>query len=209
MNQQTTETSKEKTSTSLWDSDQRVKLTGLGGILGGTVLSLLSTSRTGLGIQPGSISVVYPLGYILLAIMLLAGNARYKSAYGGGGNNTALLLVLSLVSYAASTVVIVLSIRVFAFPIGPFTSLIGIAFFATRIFGTVYGVILWRRTDVSRVTAGLFTLVLPSMFILGPLTLLGFPAFGIELPIYLAFIAFGYGLWNDPSSKSDRGTPTH
>ncbi len=56
MNQQTTETSEEKNSTSLWDSDQRVKLACLGGSLGGTVLSLLSISRTGLGIEPGSIS---------------------------------------------------------------------------------------------------------------------------------------------------------
>lgn len=197
MSQQTTESSKGETNASVWKTDQRIKIAGLGGIIGGIGLSLLSIGRTGVGIDPGSISIVYPLGYTLLAIALLAGNAHYKRKYGARGNSVALLLALSIVSYAASTVVIVLSLRVFDFPLGPFTSLIGIAFFATRIFGTIYGVVLWRHTDSSRIAAVLFAVILPSMFIIGPLTILGIPAFGLELPLYLALIVFGYELWRE------------
>lgn len=191
---QQTSSSEPETVASIWGSNQRVRMAGFGGVLGGAVLALLSISRTGLGFEPGPINLVYPLGYVLLAIALLAGNARYKNGYGSRGSSVALLLALSLVSYAASTVVIVLSMRTPGFPAGSFTSLVGIAFFATRIFGTAYGVILWRRTKVSRVSAGLFASILPSMFILGPLALLGVPAFGVELPVYLAFIAFSYRL---------------
>lgn len=197
MTQQTTSSSESGTITSLWVSDQWIRMAGLGGVLGGIVLTLLSISRTGLDFGLGSINIAYPLGYALLAVAVLAGNARYKSSYESHGNRVALLLGLSLASYAASIVVIVLSMRVFSFPVDPFTSLIGIAFFATRIFGTVYGIILWQRTDVSRIAAGLFTVILPSMFVLGPLALLGVPAFGVELPLYVACIVFGYGLWMD------------
>lgn len=199
MTQQTTTPSKSETTTSIWESDQRIRMAGLGGILGGIVLTLLSISRTGLAFELGSMNVVYPLGYALLAIAVLAGNVRYTSSYGSTGSRIALLLVLSLVSYAASIIVIALSMRVFGFPVSQFTSLIGVAFFAMRIFGTIYGIILWRRTTINRITAGLFAVILPSMFILGPLALLGVPAFGIELPLYVAFIVFGYELWTDTS----------
>jgi hypothetical protein len=207
MTQRTTSFSGLETISSIWESDKRLRMASLGGILGGAVLTFLSVSRTGLAFELGSINIVYPLGYILLAVSLLAGNARYTSSYGGAGNIIALLFVLSLVTYAASVAVIVLSMHVFGFQVSQFTSLVGVAFFAIRIFGTMYGVILWRQTNSSRLAAGLFAVILPSMFILGPLVLLGVPAFGIELPLYVAFIIFGYELWTaTPRNEYNTGS---
>lgn len=74
------------------------------------------------------------------------------------------------------------------------SSFVGVAFFAMRLFGTLYGGILWRQTTANRITAGLFVAILPAVFILGPLVLIGFPAVGIEAPLYLAFVTFSYEL---------------
>lgn len=175
--------------------DRRTKVASAGGLVGGFGLSLLALSRTGVGVDPGSVGLAYPLGFALFAGAVLAVNARFEGQYGRRGRGVALLFALSMATYAVSTVAVVVALRVVGAPVGPFAGLVGAGFLGTRLFASLYGVVLWRRTDANRVAAGLFALVLPSLFVFGPLALFGLPAFGVELPLYAAFVAFGYDLW--------------
>ncbi|GAA0200569.1 hypothetical protein GCM10009000_013330 [Halobacterium noricense] len=157
-------------------------------------MTALSITRTGVGLDLGAINALYPVGYLLLSVSLLAADARYVSEYGRRGRLLAVLLSLSLLSYAGSIIVLLVSRIGFGSVQTPVTGLIGIAFLAMRLLGSLYGVRLWRRTE-TRLTAGLFIAVLPAALLLGPLAVVGFPAFWIESPLYLAFIALGYDLW--------------
>lgn len=178
-----------------WWTARRTKAAGLAGVIGGLTLAGLSISRTGLGIDPGPISMVYLIGYVLLIITLLAGNARYSPNYGSRGRTVAAVLILALASYAGSIIILGTAGGLFGIPFSPVTTLIGIVFVTMRLFGTLYRLILWRRTNASRITAGLFAVILPAVVILGPLAIIGLPAVGTEAPLYLAFIALGYELF--------------
>ena len=184
----------QNTISSTWWTPRRMKLAGFAGIIGGAILASLSISRTGLGIDPGAISQISPIGYALLIVALLAGHARYSSSYENGGRGIVVVLALSLASYAGSITILGITQGLLGIPLSPVNTLISIAFFGMRLFGTLYGIILWRQTNASRITAGLFAVVLPAVFVLGPLTLIGFPPLGIEAPLYLAFVALGFEL---------------
>ncbi|QLG28780.1 hypothetical protein HUG10_15080 [Halorarum halophilum] len=171
-----------------------MRIAGLGGLVAGVALAALSISRTGFGVDPGAVSIAYPFGYLLCAVALLAADARYGAMYGRRGRRVAALLALSLACYGCAVLVIVASLRVVGVPFSPVTGLVGVAFFAIRVLGSLYGVLLWRETDASRLTAGLFVAILPAMVIFAPLAILGFPAFGVEGPLYLAFVALGHEL---------------
>lgn len=177
-----------------WWTPGRVKVAGLCGLVGGLALAALSISRTGFGVDPGAVSLAYPFGYLLCAVALLAADARYAARYGRRGRRVGGLFALSLACYGCAVLVLVASLRTFGLPVGPFTGLVGVAFFAARVLGSLYGVLLWRETDASRLTAGLFVAILPAMFLLAPLAVLGYPAVGVEGPLYLAFVALGYEL---------------
>ena len=204
MSRNTTNTQQNDVLSSSWWTEQRVKAAGLAGIIGGLGLALLSISRIGLGIDPGSLSMVYPLGYVLLAVALIAGYTQYGPSYGSSGRTIAVLLALSLMSYAGLITVMGVTAGLFGNPLTALSGFIGVAFFAMRLFGSLYGVILWRQTTSSRITAGLFVAILPAVFVLGPLALIGFPAVGIEAPLYLAFVAFGYELLTAGETSSEK-----
>lgn len=104
------------------------------------------------------------------------------------------MFLVSVSSYAASIVVLLASRIVFGSPLVPVGVLIGIAYIAMRLFGSLYGVVLWRRTAVSRPTAALFVCIVPAIFLLGPLAAVGYPGVWVESPLYLASIALGYEL---------------
>lgn len=176
-----------------WWTPRRTKLAGLCGIVGGLGLTVLSVTRIGIGFDLGAVNALYPVGYLLLILPLLAADARYVSEYGRRGHLLAVLLSLSLLSYAGSIIVLLASRIGFGFVQTPVTGLIGIAFLAMRVLGSLYGVRLWRHTEL-RLTAGLFVLVLPAVLLLAPLAVLGSPAIWVESPLYLAFIALGYDL---------------
>lgn len=177
-----------------WWTAQRTKSAGVGGIVGGVGLLALSFGRTGGGFEPGAVGALYPVGYVLLAVPLLAANARYGFDYGRRGRTVATVFLVSLLSYAASTILLLTSRIVFGSPLVPVGALIGIAYIAIRLFGSLFGVVLWRRTAVNGLTAALFVSIVPAIFLLGPLAAIGYPGVWVESPLYLASIALGYEL---------------
>lgn len=195
---------------SSWWTTRRTKLAALSGFvgaLGGLGIPGLPISRTGIGLELDVVGVLYPICYVLLAVTLLAANARYGASYGRGGRSIAILLALSLLSYAGSIFVFVMDRTVIGdvlLPIGVFT---GTAYMAIWLLGSLYGISLWRHanTSANRLTAGLFITLLPAILVLGPLTRIGFPGVWIGAPLYLAFIALGYDLWTVDADTSVRG----
>ena len=195
----------QNTHSQTWWTPRRMKLAGLGGLVGGFggllssfggfSIAGLSIGSTGMGIGPGAVGMLYPVWHVLFAVALLAANARYGSRYGRGGHSIAIVLALSLVSYAGSVIVLVAGRTMIGDLLLPIGALTGTAYMVIRLVGTLYGISLWRHEDVSRLTAGLFIVLFPAVFILGPLTQLGFPGVLIAAPLDLAFISLGYDLW--------------
>jgi hypothetical protein len=135
----------------------------------------LTIGNTGIGITPGAIIILYPVLHILMAIGMLAANAWYGTRYGRRGRIVAVVLVLSLVGDTGSILVIMVGgtmLGELPLPIGIFHAM---TYMAIRLFGSLYGISLWRQTNASRLTAGLFIVLLPAIFILPPLTLIGYP----------------------------------
>ena len=199
-----------------WWTPSRTKLAalgcligGLGGLLGSFVglgLVDLSIGNTGIGITPGTVIILYPVLHILMAVGVLAANAWYGTRYGRRGRIVAVLLVLSLVGDTSSILVIMVggtNLGELLLPIGYFHAT---TYMAIRLFGSLYGISLWRQTNASRLTAGLFIVLLPAIFILPPLVLIGFPPTLIGAPLNLALIALGYDLWRTSIDTSVRGT---
>lgn len=174
---------------------RRTALAGGCGILGGLTglfVPLLPLSGLGFGGDPGIGGTIHLLGYALGAVTVFAANAHYRERYGRGGQIVAGLLVLALVAYAAS---------IAAFIVGPSIRILlggvtGMAYLSIWLLGSGYGVVLWNHSQTSRLTAGLFLSLFPSLFILGLLTQVGFPGLWIETPIWLAFIALGYEVYS-------------
>lgn len=203
----------ERKTASAWWTPRRTKLAGLGSLIGGLVgvgsLGWGATAVAGTGIEVGpvggAVRMLHPVVYVLFAVALLAADARYGSSYGRRGRGVAALFVLSLVSYVGGIVVLVVGRLAFGETLFPVGALVGTAYLAMRLFGTIYGIGLWRRADASRITAGLFVALFPAIFVLGPLTIVGVPAVWIQSPLYLAFVALGYDLWTVGASESDGG----
>jgi hypothetical protein len=185
-----------------WWTPRRTRLAGSGGLIAGLVGLVrlgfvgVSTSRTGIGIELGgdALSALHPVGYVVFAVTLFAANARYGTGYGRRGRTIAVSFGLSLVSYAGTVVVLVAGRAAFGELLLPVGVLTGAAYVVIRLLGSLYGVVLWRRASTSRLTAGSFIILFPAIFVLGPLTAVGFPGVWIEAPLYLAFIALGYDL---------------
>ena len=199
-----------------WWTPRRMKLAGLSGLVGGLggLLSSFggfsvagfSIGNTGMGIGPGAVGMLYPVWHILFAVALLAANARYGSSYGRGGHSIAIILALSLASYASSIIILVAGRTMIGDLLLPIGALTGTAYLVIRLAGSLYGINLWQHEDVSRLTAGLFIVLFPAIFILGPLTQLGFPPVLIAAPLDLAFIALSYDLWRATTNTSLRET---
>lgn len=208
-------TADRKAASARW-TPRRTKLAGLGSLVGGVVglgsLGLgafaVAGTEVGVGGVGGAVRMLHPVVYVLFAVALLAADARYGSSYGRRGRIVAALLVLSLMSYVGTIVVLVVGRVAFGEVLFPVGALVGTAYLATRLFGTLYGIGLWRRADANRLTAGLFAALFPAIFVLGPLTIVGVPAVWIQSPLYLAFIALGYDLWTveTDGSRGDGGT---
>lgn len=201
-----------KTASPTWWTPRRTKLAalaslagGVGGLLGslgGLGLVGVSLGDTGVGITPGTVIVLYPVLHVLMAVGVLAANAWYGNLYGRRGRIVATLLVLSLVAEAGSILVLMVgrtNLGALLLPIGVFHAT---TWMAIRLFGSIYGVSLWRRVGVSRLTAGLFIVLFPAIFVLAPLTQVGFPGPLIAAPLDLAFGALGYELWTEAADAS-------
>jgi hypothetical protein len=200
-------TTEQNVTSTTWWTPRRTKLAGICGLLGGIgglALARLPIISTGLGIAPRAIGLLYPVWYVLFVVALLAVHARYSTSYGRGGRYVAALFGLSLVSYAGST--IILSVGVFDSLLTPIGFLAGMAYLAMRVLGCLYGISLWRHTNTSRLTAGLFIISFPAIFVFGALNELGFPdVLIIGATLYLAFIALGYDLWRTAGDTTARG----
>jgi hypothetical protein len=186
-----------------WWTPQRTKLAGICGLVGGTgglAIARLPIGSSGFGIAPNAIGMLYPVWYVLFAVALLAASARYTS-----GRYVVPLFDLSLVSYAGSVTILVIGNTVFEGLFIPLGFIAGMSYLAMRVLGCIYGISLWRQTDSSRLTTGLFIISLPAIVVFGVLTQLGLPdwlIFGATL--YPAFIALGYDLWRTAANTSVR-----
>ena len=190
---------------SSWWTPQRVKLAGLaslvggiGGLLGsfgGLGLVGMSLGDTGIGITPDTVIILYPVWHALLAVGALAANVWYGSGYGRRGRIFATLLTLSLLGESGTILVIMMGRTALGELLLPIGILHATTFMAIRFFGSFYGIYLWRCEGVSRLTAGLFIVPFPAIFVLALLTQVGFPGVLIGAPLDLAFIALGYELW--------------
>ena len=197
-----------------WWTPRRTKLAALGSFVGGVGGLLgsfvglgvdLSIGNTGIGITPGTVIILYPVFHILMAVGVLAANAWHGTRYGRRGRIVAVLLVLSLVGEAGSILVVMVGgtdLGELLLPIGYFHAT---TYMAIRLFGSLYGISLWRHTNASRLTAGLFIVLFLAIFILPPLVLIGFPPTLIGTPLDLAFIALGFDLWRTSTATSVRG----
>lgn len=191
---------------SWWEwTPRRTKSAALCGVLGGLSVLLsteLPVGRFGDQSAAGAGSMLYLTGHVLVAVAVLAANARYATSYGRGGYSMAVLLVLSLVGYAGSiTVLTVTTVGDLLLPIG---ALAGTAYMAIQLFGTLYGLALWSQTDTSWLTAGSFVALFPAVFLLGPLTQFGLPGTLIGAPLALAGVALGYDLWTtEPATERE------
>ncbi len=174
---------------------QRTKSAGVGGIVGGVGLLALSFGRTGGGFELGAVGALYPVGYVLLAVPLLAANARYGSELRSPWSHRRHRIFGLAVELCGLDNHLLLASRiVFGSPLVPVGVLVGIAYIAMRLFGSLFGVVLWRRTAVNGLTAALFVSIVPAIFLLGPLAAVGYPGVWVESPLYLASIALGYEL---------------
>ena len=182
------------TSAGRW-TPRRTRPAGLCGVLGGLGATVLSVSRTGVGTDLGAVNALYPVGYVLFAVTLLAADARYGGEYGGRGRAVAGLLALALAGYAGSVIALVAGRALLGTALLPFGGLVGAAFLGARLLATAYGVVLWSRTGANRLAAGLLALAFPAIFLLGPLSVVGLPALWVEGPLYLGFVALGYDCW--------------
>lgn len=209
------ETRERNANSASWWTPRRIKLAGLvslvggvGGLLGGfggLGLVGMSLADTGIGITPGTVIILYPVWHVLLAVGALAANAWYGTRYGRRGHIFAVLLALSLLGEAGTILVIMVGGTALGELLLPIGILHATTYMAIRLFGSLYGISLWRQTNASRLTAGLFIVLFPAIFILPPLTLIGFPPTLIGAPLDLAFIALGYDLWRVAGDTPVRG----
>lgn len=199
-----------------WWTSRRTKfaalccLVGGGGGLLGSVAGLglvgLSLGDTGVGITPGTVIGLYPVLHILLGVGVLGANARFGPSYGRRGRLVATLLVLSLVGEAGSMLVLMVGRADLGALLIPIGIVHATMFMAIRLFGSLYGISLWRHVGVSRLTAGVFVVLFPAIFVLALMTRIGFPGSLISTPLDLAFITLGYDLWIEAADAPPRET---
>lgn len=184
---------------SQWWTPKRVKAAGLSGIVGGVVLAATAIVYNAFGFQPetftGMISGgVHAVAYALMLFTLLAVHARYGDSYSRLGRAEAWVLGIALA-------VLTVGFGLLTFVVGmnwmPGAMAVGIAFLAIHLFGVLYGVVLWRRTDVSPLAAGLLIAVVPAFVVTIAFEMIGISltAAAFEVPLYLGFAALGYQLW--------------
>lgn len=183
-----------------WWTPRRVTLAGIGAIGGGLIgltflgLAELPVGRIGRGADFGLVGLLFPISYFLFSAALLAGNASFGARLGTSGRRLGLLLALSNGIYAGSILLLIIGNSVTAsapLAIGVVT---GTAYLAIRLLGTLYGLGLWQAPPASRVTAALFIVLLPIVFIVGPFTNAGLSAGWIEAALDLAYVALGIDL---------------
>ncbi|WP_224450444.1 hypothetical protein [Haloprofundus salilacus] len=199
------ETLAQNAGTPAWWTPRRRKLAGLCGLVGGVgglLVSLagfglvgFSLDDTGIGLTSRTVIIFLPLLHILLAVSLFAADASYGSSYGRRGRTVARLLVLSLCGEAVTILVLMMGPSMLGGLLIPIGILHAAIYMAIRLFGSLYGLSLRRHESSSRLTVGLFIVLFPSIFVLAPLTQIGFPSAFIGAPLDLAFIALSYELW--------------
>jgi len=192
-----------------WWTPGRMRLAGMVGIAGGVVwITMTATIVAALGfdalsnLEPrtaGPVAVVavtlsHSVMYALFLVALLAANARYWSDYGRLGRIAGCVLAIDL---AVLTPALPLITFVFGDDWVPGGIIAGITFITMHLFGSIFGILIWRRTATSPLTAGLFILVVPAI-----IAVFVFQAVGVGLPaatfetfLNLGFAALGYDLW--------------
>lgn len=174
---------------------RRTRTAGLAGVIGGVVLAATAIVYNAFGIQAETVAGgIHAVAYALMLFALLAVHAHYGDSYGRLGRIVSWILGIALA-------VLTVGFTLLTFVVGmnwmPGAIAVGIAFLAIHTFGVVYGVILWRRTNVSRLAAALLIAVAPALVVTIALEMINISltAAAIEAPLYLGFAALGYQLW--------------
>ena len=145
-------------------------------------------------VTDAAVTISHSLMYSLFLVALLAANARYGADYGRLGRVVAYMLIVDL---AVLVPVLPLVTLVFGedWVLGGIIA--GIAFITMHLFGSIFGLLIWRRTAVSRLTAGLFILVVPAIIVVFVFQALGvgLPAATFETFLNLGISALAYDLW--------------
>jgi hypothetical protein len=200
-----------KASPSLRWTPPRSRLAGMAGIAGGVVwITMVATIVTTMGFdalnfEPGTagpvadatITISHSLMNALMLVAVLAANARYGADYGRLGRAVAYVLAIDL---AVLVPVLPLIIFVFGEDWVPGGIIAGIAFITMHLCGSIFGIFLWRRTIVRRLTAGLFIAIVPAIiavFVFQALGI-GLPAATFESFLNLGVAALGYDLLRAP-----------
>jgi hypothetical protein len=185
---------------STWWTPERTRLTGIGGMAGGVVLTLVAVVHNALDFQPGTPAgtvsgLFHAAAYALMLVALLAAGTRYGADYGRLGRVTAYAIGVSM---GVLIPVGLLSEFVFGWEWAIGGTVAGIVFLTMHLGASVFGVVLWRRTAVNRLAAGLFIAVVPAVIVVAGLATLGIflSVAAFEAPLYLGFAALGYDLWN-------------
>ena len=188
-------------SSSSWSTPERTRLAGIAGMVGGIVLTAVAIIANAFTFEFGTpahaaIGLFHTSMYTLMLVTLLAAGARYDTEYGRLGRTAVYVLGISFL-------VLIPLIPLVEFVFGedwmPGAIMAGIAFLAMHLFASIFGIVLWRRTAVSRLAAGLFIAVVPAVVAVIALETLGLASLtpaAFEAPLYLGFAALGYDLWN-------------
>lgn len=187
---------------------RRTRLAGGGAIIGGlaglTLSGLIDVpiGRLGSNLDFGLLGVVYACIYLLFAVSLVAASSRFTSGADSGDRKIALLLAAAFGVYAGSLLFLTAGRTIFGKLFIPAGLVTGFAYLAIRGLGTLYGIRLWQQGRSSRLTAGLFILQFPALFILGLLTTVGVPTSSLEVVVYVAFLALGVDLVRSETRSS-------
>lgn len=188
-----------QTRASQWWTSKRTRAAGLAGIISGIALAATVIVYNAFSIQPETFAGmvaggVHAVTYALMLFALLAVHARYGDSYARLGRVGAWVLSIALAVLAIGFMLLTF---VFGMNWMPGAVAVGIAFLALHLFGVLYGIVLWRRTDVSRLAAGLLVAVVPALIVTIVFETIGISltAAAIEVPLCLGFAVLGYQLW--------------
>lgn len=192
---------------------QQMKLAGVGGMVGGigVLAAALLGSHAALSTEGSLAFALWSLvtaGLFTLVFGVLIGvHARYSPAYGRLGRIAMSLFGLTVAGVVASmAAAAILSQSSIVYSV--LWSLGDVAFMAMFPIATVVGLVLWRRTDVNRLAAGLLAACVP--LLVGGFALVAadlIPESLAFVPIATAFgvgiAALGYDLWTNGTTTED------
>jgi hypothetical protein len=200
-------------------SRKRVKAVGFGAIIAGTVFTVLSVlsvvflESPALTVYTRLVLPIVSAGmYGLLAVATLGAYTRYTARIGRLSRAAILILCAALTMLGLSLLVrtglaVLIGLgtvgeteTVYAF-LGIINDITTTVLIILFVCASIVGVIFWRISEASRLTASLFMLAGPAFFASYLLELLPIVT-SVRYPLYLGFVALGATLWRDSRTSS-------